>query len=72
MTTYNPGHVVVKVYTTNGDLVATLYDAEMPQGTTTMTWDGRTGAGHTVASGLYVLHASGPKLGVTQKIVVVK
>ena len=70
--TFNAGHLAVKLYTLNGGLVKTLYDDYAPEGTTTLFWDGRTGLGHTVASGVYLLRTVGQKISTSDKIVVIK
>lgn len=71
-TVYSTGRLVMKLYTVDGRLVSTLYDAVVGEGTTSVFWDGRNAAGSVVASGLYVVHAVGPKLNLTNKIVVLK
>jgi len=70
--TFNAGHLAVKLYTLNGELVKTLYDDYAPEGTTTLFWDGKTGLGHTVASGVYLLRSVGQKVSSSEKIVVIK
>ncbi len=72
VTIFNPGRTTLKLYTLQGELVRTLLDQEMPAGSFTLFWDGKTAIGNTVASGVYLLHASGPKLGIVNKIVVIK
>ncbi|MBI5631498.1 MAG: hypothetical protein HY921_11510 [Elusimicrobia bacterium] len=71
-TIFNSGHVTIKLYTLNGALVRTLYDGFMAEGTTTLNWDAKTSLGNTVASGLYLLQSTGPKLSVVSKIIVIK
>ena len=70
--TFNDGPLSVKLYTPTGGLVKTLYDSYAPSGTTTLFWDGTTAAGHTVASGLYLLRTVGQKIDSSEKIVVIK
>jgi hypothetical protein len=72
VTTFNPGRVTLKVYTSDGRLVRTLYDDERGQGSFTVTWDGKDAAGATVASGLYILKSDGPRLDGRSKILVIK
>ncbi|MFA6003447.1 MAG: hypothetical protein WC881_05200 [Elusimicrobiota bacterium] len=72
ITTFNPGRITAKLYTLAGDPIATLIDQDMPEGTTTLWWDGKTARGHTVASGVYLLHTVGQKLNSKEKIVVIK
>ena len=69
---FDPGSVTLRLYTVDGGLVATLYDGPMPAGQTTVNWDGRTPSGNVVASGVYLLHARGPRLDLTERIVVIK
>lgn len=71
-TIFNPGRVTLRVYTMDGRLVRTLHDADHAAGTVAAAWDGRDASGVPVASGLYVLHARGPKLDVKGKIVVIR
>jgi hypothetical protein len=70
--TFNPGPLAARIYTTTGGLVHTLYDSYAPAGITTLFWDGTTSAGHTVASGVYLLETVGQKIHSADKIVVIK
>lgn len=67
-----PGRLTMRLYTIGGELIATIYDGEVAEGTTTVFWDGKTAQGATVASGLYVLHVQAPKLNAVRKIAVIK
>ena len=72
---YAPGTLKIKIYTTNGELVRTLYDGPFTPGTVPpqpMTWDGKTDSGRTAASGLYLVSVRGPKLSTTEKVVLIK
>jgi len=69
---FDASNVTIRVYTSAGGLVTTLFDGPLPEGSTSFHWDGRTAAGHVVASGVYILRTRGPKLDDTQKIVVIK
>lgn len=71
-TVFNSGIIKADVYTINGGLVKKLYEAPAAVGTTTFFWDGSTDGGRTAASGLYLLHVTGPKLKETTKIVLIK
>lgn len=71
-TVYAPGRLTVRLYTIDGLPVATLFDGPVVEGTTTIPWNGRSAAGGVVSSGLYIVHAVGPKLNMTNKIVVIK
>ncbi|MCX5794045.1 MAG: PepSY domain-containing protein [Elusimicrobia bacterium] len=66
------GRVTIKLYTLNGTLVGTLFDGDVPAGKGSVDWFGNNGAGNRVASGVYLVHMSGPGGSKTQKIVVVK
>ncbi|MBI2071085.1 MAG: hypothetical protein HYT79_10855 [Elusimicrobia bacterium] len=70
--TFDPGSVSLKIYTINGALVKELFEGEQPIGTSTYFWGGDTQDGRPVASGLYYLHAKGPKLNKIEKIIVIK
>ena len=70
--TFNGGQLTAKLYTTTGGFVKTLWDSYAPAGTTTLSWDGTTAAGHTVASGVYLLRTVGQKIDSSEKIVVIK
>lgn len=71
-TVFDNGHVTAKLYTLRGQLVKTVFDQDVAAGVSVFTWAGDTGAGNTVASGLYLLHVAGPKLDETEKVLVVK
>lgn len=72
VTTFHAGRVTLRIYTTDGRLVRTLYDADRPSGSFTVTWDGKDAAGATVASGLYILRSLGPRLDGRSKILLIK
>ena len=72
VTIFAPGNVSLKVYTLNGEFLNTLLDAQEPAGTFSVFWDGRTGSGRAVASGVYLLRSKGPKIDSIEKIVVIK
>lgn len=69
---FEAGHVTARLYTVDGGLVGTVYDGPVPAGQTQFTWDGRTPAGNTVASGVYLLHVVGPRLNRVERVVVIK
>lgn len=71
-TIFEAGSISLNLYSLDGQLVASLFNGLTPTGTKTVFWDGRNAQGATVASGVYVLHATGPKLNVRQKIIVIK
>lgn len=72
VTIFQPGSISLKLYTLTGEPVATLYEGLMAAGTQTFLWDGKNAGGRTVASGVYLLKATGPKLNLIDKIVVLK
>lgn len=66
------GRVSIRIYTIDGELVHTLEDSDQPSGIHTWEWGGRNGHGELVATGVYVVHVTGPDLSATQKIAVIK
>lgn len=72
VTTYNDGNISVRVYTMTGSPVATLFEGHVAAGTLSVTWNGRTAQGHTAASGVYLVRATGPKLDAVNKVVLIK
>ena len=67
-----PGKITATIYTINGGLVKKLFEGQAPAGTKNLTWGGETESGKIAASGLYLLHVTGPKLKDTRKIVLIK
>jgi hypothetical protein len=49
----NPCKPSVRIYDLSGRLVRVLSNGPLPGGSHTMHWDGRDGAGHPIASGIY-------------------
>ena len=73
ITTFNPGHITARLFTLDGRSVRTLYDVgNSPAGVLNLAWDGRDSGGTTVASGVYLLHVTGPKLDTKAKIIVIR
>ncbi|MBI3554238.1 MAG: hypothetical protein HY077_17205 [Elusimicrobia bacterium] len=70
--TYLEGPISVKLYTTTGRNLATIFDGYVVAGAHTFFWNGSTASGRTVASGVYLLKITGPKLDTVNKIVVIK
>lgn len=66
------GRVRMRLFTTAGQLVATLLDEDRPAGRGAVDWTGVNATGQRVASGVYILHVSAPGLDETVKFVVVK
>jgi flagellar hook assembly protein FlgD len=48
-------HTSLKVYSVRGQVLRTLIDCRVDQGTRSMVWDGRDNEGRRVAPGLYVV-----------------
>ena len=69
---FGPGNVKAKIFTLDGILVKSLYEAETAKGAYSLEWDATNTAGEKVASGVYVLFLQGPELNLTKKIVVVR
>jgi hypothetical protein len=69
---YVEGQLKVQIFTIEGKLVKTIYDGTAPAGTTTRTWDGTNDQGQGVASGTYLVKATGPKLDTIKKIIVIR
>jgi len=60
-------NVTVRVYSTSGALVRTLFNGQMPAGANTVNWDLRNDAGRTVGNGLYLYELnSGSQLAQAQ------
>ena len=72
VTIFSGGNVTVKVYTTSGALVRTLYNGPQNSGPANYSWDGRTDSGAVAASGLYLVHVKGPATDRTEKVVLIK
>jgi len=73
VTIFDSGNVSLKIYTLDGRLVKTLFDAFQPTGSfTAPPWNGTNSDGKVVASGVYFIHLLGPKLEDKKKIVVIK
>jgi hypothetical protein len=56
-----PGAVTLRIYDAAGRLVRTLVDENLPAGHYRESWNGLSGGGHKVVSGVYFykLHAAG-------------
>ena len=72
VTTFNQGRIVARLYTLDGRSVRTLFDGDQPKGVMNLAWDGRDGGGAAVASGLYILRVTGPKIDTKSKIIVIR
>jgi len=65
-------HVRLNLYNTRGNRIRELADEEKEAGTHKYYWDGRSGNGNVVGSGLYFVHIQAGDYKKTKKIVVVK
>jgi len=72
VTVFNPGRVTAEIFTLDGRKLKTLFDGDVAQGTTGLDWDARTDDGNVVASGVYLVTFTGPRLETREKIVVIK
>jgi len=52
-----PGNVDVRVFNTRGELVRTVANTWYPQGSHTVSWDGKTQSGGHAPSGIYYIRA---------------
>jgi len=66
------GHVSLKVYNVNGELVKTLINEQRNSGADTKTWDGQNDAGETVSSGVYFYKLVTSNFTQTKKMVLLK
>jgi len=65
-------HVRLNLYNTRGNKIKELTDEEKEPGTHKYYWDGKSGNGDVVGSGLYFVHIQAGDYKKTKKIVVVK
>jgi len=70
--TFGSGHITVRLYSSGGQFIKTIFDDDQPAGTISTTWDGRTLSGHVVASGVYLLRITAPGADFIKKVVVIK
>jgi hypothetical protein len=66
------GRVTLRVYDVAGRVVATLVDGARAAGPHTAQWDGRTGAGAPVSSGVYFARLVAGKVDASRKLLLVK
>lgn len=73
------GHVWVKVFTLNGEYVATIFDEDVPNASADQpflssrkTWDGHNSEGQLVASGVYLIHLEAPGYRQNARVAVIK
>ncbi|OGS21198.1 MAG: hypothetical protein A3J83_07160 [Elusimicrobia bacterium RIFOXYA2_FULL_40_6] len=65
-------HVLITVYNSNGELVKTIVDKDMPFGDHSAMWNGKNFDDQITASGVYFVHIVAGDFKDTKKIVVVK
>ena len=66
------GRVLLQIYNTNGQLIRTLIDGEVPAGYHQIVWDGRSDAGAPVVTGLYYYRIIANGMSVTKKMALLK
>jgi flagellar hook assembly protein FlgD len=64
--------VEATVYDVNGRLVKELWDGSLPQGTSSLEWNGVSEGGVFVASGVYFLKIQSRGFSETTKLVVLR
>lgn len=66
------GHTSLKIYNVTGQLVKTLVDSYMENGTYTRTWNGRDENGRMVTSGVYFYRLQSSDASRTNKMVIAR
>jgi hypothetical protein len=66
------GRVSLQIFDTQGRLVRTLYNEEMPVGTHQAVWNGCDNSGSQVATGVYFVRFATGDYQVTRKLVMIK
>jgi len=66
------GHVRLNLYNTRGNKIRELADEQKEAGTHKYYWDGKSGNGDVVGSGLYFVHIQAGDYKKTKKIVIIK
>jgi hypothetical protein len=66
------GHIEISVYNLKGQKVRTLLEAKKSAGTHQTFWDGKDGAGRSLAAGIYLIRLSSGKESRTVKAVLAK
>lgn len=62
------GHVLLRIYSTEGQLIRTLLSENVTSGSRELVWDGKDDAGKSAASGVYIAVLSVPSLSFEQSI----
>ncbi len=65
-------HVILKIYSITGQLVATLFNGRKPAGTHEIVWGGKNGTINSIASGIYIVHLENSTDLMLRKIVLIK
>ena len=71
---YNPraGKVTINIYNIKGQLVKSLINQNMAQGTNSVVWDGRDGNNNPIASGIYFYKLETDSKTITKKMILMK
>lgn len=67
-----PGAVELSIYNMAGQRVRTLARQSQASGEHAVTWDGRTGDGRAVGTGVYLYRLHGPEIDQTRRMLIVK
>ncbi len=65
-------HVTLRIYTTGGALVRTLFDEMLPGGAHRAVWDGRDQRGEPAATGVYFVRLQAGIYKATRKVVMIR
>ena len=68
----SPGRVELAIYSVLGRSIRTLAAGRFEPGEHSVTWDGRSDAGTRVPSGVYFCRLSAGKIGLTQKVLLLR
>jgi flagellar hook assembly protein FlgD len=66
------GPATLKIYDVSGRLVRTLVDAQLPQGSHKVSWDGRSENGQAMPSGVYMLEMVAPDYRGRHKLILAR
>ena len=65
-------HASLRIYNLKGQLVRTLLDGQLSQGSHTLVWDGRDSSGTSVASGVYLYRLETPGSSFGKRMLLMK